>query len=334
MERVRVGVIGLGWIAQVAHIPVLQKLPEADLAAVCDRDRGKARLVAEKFGLKKVYTDLRQMLDQESLDAVIVSTSTDAHKEAAMAAIQAGTAVLVEKPIARTSAEATAIAEAAAAAKVKVMVGMNHRFRPDTMILKSLIEGKELGKIFYTKTGWLRRRTSDSSWTLQKEKAGGGVFIDLGIVMLDLALWMMGYPVVTRVSATTFSHATKGVEDTAIVSLHMKDGTKMSIEVSWSMAVGDDQYYCDVYGTGGSATLTPLRIHKELHGNLVNMTPTKIESPQTGFKRSYENEIKHFLGAVRELHGLISPADEAVSRMRLVEAIYRSAKLKKEVTLS
>lgn len=334
MEPVRIGVVGLGWIAQVAHLPVLQKLPDADLVAVCDRDRGKARLVAEKFGLKKVYTDVRQMFEQEPLDAVVVSTSTDAHKEVALAAIQAGKAVLIEKPIARTSTEAVAITEAAAAAKVKVMVGMNHRFRPDTMILKSFIEGNELGKIFYTKTGWLRRRTTDNSWTLRKEKAGGGVFIDLGIVMLDMALWMMGYPVVTRVTASTFSHVTKQVEDTAIVSLLMRDGTQMSIEVSWSMAVGDDEYYCDVYGTGGSATLTPLRVHKELHGNLVNLAPTKIESPQTVFKRSYENEIKHFIGAVRGLHGLISPAQEAVHRMRLVEAIYRSARLKKEVALS
>jgi len=81
MDKVKVGVVGLGWIAQVTHLPLLQKLQDAALVAVCDRERSKARLVAEKFGIKRVYTDLGQMLATEELDAVIVSTSTDAHRE-------------------------------------------------------------------------------------------------------------------------------------------------------------------------------------------------------------------------------------------------------------
>lgn len=334
MERVRVGVVGLGWIAQVVHLPVLLKLPEAEVVAVCDRDRNRARLVAEKFGLLRVYTDVAQMLEKEDLQAVSVCTSTDAHKEVTIASLKAGKDVLVEKPIARTYAEALAMSEAAAAEKRKLMVGMNHRFRPDTMILKSFIEGKELGKIFYTKTGWLRHRTDDRAWATKKEKSGGGVFIDLGIVMLDMALWMMGYPVVKRVNATNYHHGTKSVEDTSIVSLHLKDGAQMNIEVSWSMGMDDDVYYCSVYGTDGSASLTPLRINKQLHGNLVNLAPAKVDPPHTLFKRSYENEIRHFLGAVRGLHAVISPAEESVQRMRIVDAVYRSARLGKEVVLS
>jgi predicted dehydrogenase len=334
MDKVRIGVVGVGWVAQVIHLPILTKSAEADVIAVCDRDKARARLVADKFGIRKLYTDVKQMLDNEELHAVVVLTSTDAHKEITLTALAAGKDVLVEKPIARRFAEALAMAEAAKEAKRKLMVGMNHRFRPDTMILKSFIEGKELGKVFYTKAGWLRKRSSDATWITQKEKSGGGVFLDLGIVILDMALWMMGFPDVKRVSACNFQHTTKEVEDTAIVSLTTKNGTVLNIEVSWSMCVDDDVYFCNVFGTDGTASLNPLRINKELHGNIVNLAPAKIESPQHLFKRSYENEIRHFLGAVRNVHQVISTADEAVQRMRIVEAVYKSVKIGKEVLLA
>jgi len=333
MEKVTVGIAGLGWIAQVVHIPIIQRLPDAELVAVCDRDKGRARLVAEKFGLKKVYYDVEEMLDKEDLQAIIVAASTDAHKELTLAALKRGKDILVEKPIARTYPEAAAMAEACRESKSKLMVGMNHRFRPDTMILKSFIEGKELGKIFYTKTGWLRRRTNDNKWVLQRDKSGGGVFIDLGIVMLDIALWMMGYPEVKRVSASLYYHKTKQVEDTALVSVHLKNQALIQVEVSWSMFSEDDTYYCNVFGTDGSASLDPLRVNKELHGNLVNLAPTKLESASQMYRRSYENELKHFLGAVRGLHTLISPADEALHRMRIVEAVYKAARLGKEIVM-
>lgn len=334
MEKVRVGIVGLGWVAQVVHLPVIQKLVEAELVAVCEKDKGRGRLVAEKFGLTRVYTDFEEMLDKEDMRAVIVSASTDAHRDLTIAALKKGKDVLVEKPIARTFAEAVAMSEASREYKSKLMVGMNHRFRPDTMILKSFIEGKELGKIFFVKTGWLRHRTNDNKWLVQKEKSGGGVFIDMGIVMLDMALWMMGYPEVRRVGASLYSHKTKQVEDTAVVSLYLKNQALVQVEVSWSLFIEDDVYTCEVYGTEGSATLEPLKVNKELHGNLVNLAPAKLDSAHHLYKRSYENELKHFLGAVRGLHPLISGADEAVQRMRIVEAVYKSARLGKEVVLS
>jgi predicted dehydrogenase len=334
MERLRVGVVGLGWVSQVVHLPILSKLPDAELVAVCDRDRAKARLVAEKFGLTRVYADVHQMLETEDLHAVVIATSTDAHRDVALACLRAGKDVLIEKPIARTQTEAAEIAAAARDARRKVMVGMNHRFRPDSMILKGFVEGNELGKIFYTRAGWLRKRNTAAAWAVQREKSGGGAFIDLGIVILDMALWMTGFPDIRRVSATQFHHRTKKVEDTSIVALQFKNGSRMHFEVSWSMALDEDTYFFHVFGTDGSASVNPFRVHKDLNGNVVNLTPTKIEHPQNMFKRSYENELRHFLGAVRNLHPVISTAEEAVQRMRIVEAVYKSARLGRDVVLS
>jgi predicted dehydrogenase len=332
MDKVKVGVIGLGWVAQVVHLPALFKIPEVEVAAVCDLDRSKATLVGEKFGIRRRYTNVDQMLANEGLNAVIVATSTDAHREATLAALRAGADVMVEKPIARRYAEAVEMADAAREAKRKLMVGMNHRFRPDTMLLKTFLEAKEIGKVFYIKCGWLRKRSSDSAWATQKEKSGGGVFVDLGIPMLDLAFWLMGYPEVRRVSASNYHNKTKSVEDTSLVNITMKSGSLINIEVSWSLVMDDDVYFCYVFGSDGTASLNPLRVNKELHGNLVNLAPAKMDSVQQLFLRSYENELKYFVGAVRGLHPVISTGEEAVQRMKVVDAVYKSVKTGKEVT--
>ena len=149
--------------------------------------------------------------------------------------------------------------------------------------------------------------------------------------MLDLALWMTGYPELKRVDASTYSHATPGVEDSAAVFLFMKNGATITIEVSWSFYIENELFYCNIYGDKGSAKLNPLKIHREMHGSIVNVTPGKIDDIQNLFRRSYENELKHFVGAVRGIHQVISTADEAVLRMRIVDAIYKSAAKKKEI---
>jgi len=113
MERLKIGVIGVGWVAQVVHLPLLLKMQEVEVVAVCDKDKAKAQLVAEKFGIRGMYPDAQQMLEREDLSSVIILTSTDAHKEPTIAALKAGKDVLVEKPIARTYAEASEIAETA-----------------------------------------------------------------------------------------------------------------------------------------------------------------------------------------------------------------------------
>jgi predicted dehydrogenase len=330
IEKAKIGIVGLGWIAQVFHLPILTKLPDVEIACVCDHDKTRARALAEKYGIKRYYTDYNEMLSKEELDAVDICTSTDAHKEIAIACLDAKRDVFVEKPIARKLNEASAIADAVKKNKRKLMVGMNHRFRPDTMMLRSFIENKELGKVFYAKAGWLKRPSSEGSWFSQKEMSGGGVILDMGIVMLDLALWMTGYPEVVRVSATNYSHKTS-VEDSSVAFLTMKNGSTITIEVSWNFHIENELYYCNIYGEQGSGKINPLMIHKEMHSNVVNVTPVKTDTSQNALKKSYENELKHFIGSVRGIHPVISTAHEAVQRMKIVDAIYRSAAKGKEI---
>lgn len=333
MEKIRVGVIGLGWVAQVFHLPILRSMPSVEVAAVCDRDRTRARFIAEKFGVKSHYTDVQALLTHEDIQAVVVCTSTDAHLPVTVSALEAGKDVFVEKPIARSLAEAATMAEAARKAKRKLMVGMNHRFRPDTAVLRDLIRAGELGKIYYIKAGWFKKLSDNQPWITRKDKSGGGVVLDLGIVMLDLSLWMIDYPVIDKVSARTYSTTTRSVEDSAVSFFHAKNGITIFNEVSWSLQSAEEFYYCDVFGEDGSARINPLRIHKELHGNLVNVTPARIETPHNLHRKSYEHEIAHFVEAVQGTTELVSTAEEAVQRMKIAAAMYDSARKGREISI-
>ena len=334
MEKVRIAVVGLGTIGQTIHLPILSKLPDAEIVAVCDVDASKAEFVARKYEIPRWYDGLESLLKQEEeIVGVDICTSTFTHVDVAVAALESKKHVLVEKPLARTQEEALQITNAAKKHQRKVMVGMNNRFRPDSMILKSMIQGGELGKIYYAKAGWLRKLKSQSPWLTRKEKSGGGVVLDLGIVMFDLAFWMMGFPEPKEVVAANYSHNTKGVEDSSVVFLRTKNGSSLSIESSWSFESNQDFFYCDCFGTDGSGSLNPFRILKRMHGNLVNVTPVSHETPQTLYWKSYDNELKHWIGALRGLHPVISTGEEAVHRMKIVDAIYKSARNGKSVTI-
>ena len=332
MEKARIGIVGLGSIAQTIHLPILSKFSDVEIVAVCDVDRTKAQVVADKFKVRRYYNNFEKMLAiEQDLDGIDICTPTKLHKEMAIAALAEKNNVLIEKPLARTVLEAEEIAATAKKYHQALMVGMNNRFRPDSMILKSFIEDKALGKLFYAKAGWFKKFNTESAWLTKKTQSGGGVVLDLGIVMLDLAFWMMGFPEVKEVSATNYSHHTKDVEDSSIAFLKMNNGSTLTIEASWSFESTSDFFYCDCFGTDGSGSLNPFRIIKRMHDNLVNVAPVSIETPQSLYRKSYENELKHWIGSLRGLHSIISTGDEAVQRMRVVDLIYKSAKRGKAI---
>lgn len=334
MEKARIGIVGLGSIAQTIHLPILSKFPDVEIVAVCDLDRAKAQFVADKFNVRRYYNNFEKMLAiEQDLDGIDICTPTLLHKDMAIAALGEKNNVLLEKPLARTAMEAEEIAAAAKKAHKILMVGMNNRFRPDAMILKSFIEDNALGKLFYTKAGWFKKLNAESAWLTKKTQSGGGVVLDLGIVMLDLAFWMMGFPEVKEVSATNYSHHTKDVEDSSVAFLKMKNGATLTIEASWSFESTSDFFYCDCFGTDGSGSLNPFRIVKRMHDNLINVAPASIETPQSLYRKSYENELKHWIGALRGLHSIISSGDEAVQRMKIIDLIYKSAKRGKAIAI-
>ncbi len=336
MEKIKVGVIGLGNIAQIIHLPILSKLENVQLVALCDTEFQRAKLLGERYKVKHIFQDYQDLLAMTDLDAVIIATPTNTHKEIAIAAIKAQKHCLVEKPLARTAKEAKEILDVLNKSNIKMMVGMNQRFRPDAMILKSFIENGEIGDVFFVKCGWLKKNPVDRQWKTQKSVSGGGVFLDLGIMVLDLALWILNFPEAHSVSAVNFGRYrydehSADVEDFSSVLIRLKTGQAMTIDTSWNFEVDNDLLFCNVYGNKGFARVYPLKFHKKINDKLINVTPEKIGSIQDIYKRSYYNELRHFIDAVSGLYPLSSTAKDAYERMNIVDAIYKSAKIGKEV---
>jgi predicted dehydrogenase len=331
MDKSRVLIAGLGGIAQIAHLPILSKMPDVEITGVCDTDRSKAKSVAQKYGVKNCYSDIDKMLGEVEADCLIVTSPTSVHKDQAVKGFESGLNVLVEKPVARNYEEARAIVEASRKARRVLMVGMNNRFRPDLMMQESFVSAGELGEIFYIKTGFLKKRSTVEKWSLNKDESGGGVFIDLGIVMLDIALWIMKFPKIKSVTAVNYHHSFKDVEDSSFVMLRFANEATVTIESSWTLHRENDLFYCNVYGKEGSANINPLSIYKQMHGTLVNVTPLKMEKPTNIFKRSYEYELNHFITSVRNKTAIVSDGNEALERMKIVDAVYKSAKQGKEI---
>ncbi|MFA6598166.1 MAG: Gfo/Idh/MocA family oxidoreductase [Ignavibacteriaceae bacterium] len=331
MNQVKIGIIGLGSIAQLIHLPMLKKLNNANITAVSELNKNRLMSVGEKFGIKSLYTDYNEMLEKEDLDAVIIATPTDTHLPIALACIEKKKNILIEKPISRSIKETQILVDAIKKQGVKVMVGMNFRYRPDVMLLKSIINSGDLGEIFYIKCGWLRKQSSEGPWFTKKESSGGGVIFDLGIVLLDLSLWLLNYPEIASVSTQNFFINTTSVEDCSLSMIRCKPNSLINMETSWSLSSEKDTFYLDIYGMKGNASLNPLRVFKRINDQQIDMTPSGSDNYLTLFKKSYVNELKHFLGAVQGVNPLFSPAEESLPRMRVIESMYQSAHENREI---
>src|SRR5690606_16895853 len=181
--RTRVALLGLGAIAQVVHLPILSQLENAELVAACDADHSKAKAIAGRFGIPRVYRTDEEVFRADDIDCVVICTPSHLHEPQAIAALEGGKHVLVEKPLALDAAAAERVIAAAERADRSVMVAMNNRYRPDAAALKPFADGGELGEVFLVRGAWLNRkvRIVRPTWRHRKQTAGGGAMMDLGV---------------------------------------------------------------------------------------------------------------------------------------------------------
>ncbi|MCX6140110.1 MAG: Gfo/Idh/MocA family oxidoreductase [Candidatus Kapabacteria bacterium] len=325
--------VGAGNIAQSIHLPLLSSASGVKIVAICDRQISKARILAEKYAVPYAFRTLEEALDLPGVDAVFVTTSTDAHAAIAMQAIAGGKHVFIERPAARTLQETKDIQALARKNGVQVMVGMNHRFRPDVVSMKNAVDRGEIGNVYYVKAGWVKQRSTDARWLANADMSGGGVLVDLGIAVLDMILHVFDFGRVRSVTASTFHHETKSVEDVVVAMLQFENGAVATIETSWSLVRAEDLYYCNVFGKKGSAYINPYRLVARSGTGIQSTVSPQKKTQMEIYKKSYESELKAFVNAVRGLVPMISTIDEALERMKVVEALYASAEQKKEIVL-
>lgn len=333
-DPIRVGVIGTGAISQVVHVPIFAEREDVDLVAVADADEHKAEALSKRFGVPYVLST-EETIARPDLDAVVISTPNHLHEEMAIAALEAGKHVFVERPLATSSEGAKRVIDVAEREGKILVVGMPHRFRPGVAALRNFIAGGELGHLYAVRGSWMTRLmpASRHTWRHDRQEAGGGALIDLGVPALDLCLWLVGFPAMKRVSCIT-SPADGAVEDAATLMAETADGIALTLEVSNRLFAGEDRYYARVMGTEGSGSLPPLEVFKQLGGRPIEVTPRQPR-PQGGenpYTNAYRRLLDDFVQSVAGRSDAELPREQ-VALMALIEAAYRSAETGREVEL-
>jgi predicted dehydrogenase len=329
---IRVAVLGAGAIAQVVHLPILARMRGVEIAAVNDRDAQTARTVAERYGSRAV--EAQAIWDDASINAVVVCTPSHRHEENVCDALAAGKFVLCEKPLALTAGGVARVLETPGA-RERLLVGMNQRYRADAKALRSFVVSGELGEVYYLKTGWLSRTKPSGrlrSWR-QMRHTGGGALMDLGLQMLDLALWTFGHPKPLRVSAHLHTPPGSEVEDAAALLLRLEGDRLVNLEVTWSLIARRDRQFMHLLGSAGSGSLAPLQVFRQMDRGLVDVAPSLPPGTENIFTASYRTELLHFIEVVRGEQRL-SPPDEHVRLMRIMEGAFQSAAEGREVDLT
>ena len=331
-DTVRLAIAGCGAIAQLAHLPALAKMRGVQVVALCDNDLAKARALAERFDVPDSYSDLEELLDAETPDAVIVATPNHLHEPHVLSVLRAKVDVLCERPLSFTARGVERVLAAAQKAGRKVLVGNNHRFRADVQALAQFVSAGELGKLTGIRAGAYAPRPP-AGWRQRRAEAGGGAFLEQGFNLLDLALWLADFPESVRVSATMQrGRGANAVEDGMLVGLELDGDVSVGFDVSWAYVGPHERSWFEVLGSKGSARLAPLRVTKELNGRAVDVSPSGAAARESAFLQSYRAELAHFVAVLRGETPYELPSDQ-VMVARVLEAIYRSADERKDVRL-
>lgn len=351
MSTLKIGVVGTGSIAKW-HLTGYKANSEAEVVAVADVNGERARGVADQWGAARSYGDPAELFADSEVDAVSICTWNNSHAPLAIAALEAGKHVLIEKPMSVTVAEAEQVQAAAEQHNRIVQIGFVRRHSPNAQVLKSFIDAGDLGELYYGRARCIRRMGNPGGWFADKARSGGGPLIDLGVHVIDLCWYLMGSPKVASISANTYEHLgnrsnittfprykvadydpTKNdVEDMANAMVRFDNGASVLVDVSFSLHTTAEDLSVSVHGTKGGANLEPsLEIATEKHGSMINVVP-QLRSSSFELEPAFINEIDNFVQTCLGQAESLAPAWHGVEIMKILEGIYTSAAEKREIT--
>jgi predicted dehydrogenase len=257
----RLGFLGTGWIGRHRMLKVLETgLAQAVVVSdPSDEMAGEALTLASDA---RRVERLDEMLAMD-LDGVVIATPSAQHAEQSIRVLQAGKAVFCQKPLGRTAAEVQAVVDAARAADLLLSVDFSYRFTQGMRQIRDLIRGGELGTVFAADLVFHNAYGPDKPWFYDKALSGGGCVIDLGVHLVDAALWSLGFPAVSRVASRLMSGGqlisgdSDRIEDYAIATLDLESGATVRLACSWRLPAGQDAVIsASFYGSGGGASLS------------------------------------------------------------------------------
>ncbi len=357
-KKVRVGIIGTGWIAQT-HAKHLKEMPDVEVVALADIVPGKAEEYAKKFEFDaRCYQSDEELIaaEKDNLDAVSICTYNTQHASCAIHALDAGLNVLLEKPFTVTLDEAIEVMKAEKRSGKILSIGFQPRMSENMQMIKKVVESGELGKIYYIQAGGGRRRgipTPFGTTFIEKETGGIGAMGDIGCYSLDMLLNAVGYPkplTATGYTSNFFGtdpayypthpeYAEKfGVEDFAAGFVRLEGDIVLDFRISWAMNMntcGDAL----ILGTKGGLRIPstecwngefkkPLTVYKTLGDQTV-----EYEIPLKPSADFFYKKIRSFIDSVKNDGKATVPSSEIVINQAIIDGLVRSAKEGKEVTI-
>lgn len=348
---IRIGIIGAGAIGSV-HAQTFAKVEGAEVAAITDAYLPLAEQRAQEHNITTVHESPQKLLEDSSIDAVIIGVPNKFHAELAIEALKQGKHVLLEKPMAINSEVARTIVEAAEQSGKVLMMSHQMRWTGLSRAVKACIDSGDVGRIYNAKTGWLRKKGIPGwgSWFTRKDQSGGGPLIDIGVHMIDLSLYLMGNPKPVSVFGTTYAEfgpkregiGTWGtpnwdgyydVEDLASALIKLDNGATLSLDVSWAAhAAGlSEDPFIHLMGTEGGVSVVgnsgTYVTHKKGEVVLSDIAPLEGE----------EDRILmggHFISCIREGKQPITSGLSGYTTNRILDAIYESSRTGNEVKLN
>jgi predicted dehydrogenase len=346
----KVGVVGVGGIAKM-HMPGWELSPHAEVAAGCDVDAEKLSKWGAQFGIKRLTHHFDDLICDPDIDIIDVCTPSRYHMPLTVAALNAGKHVICEKPLAPTPDEVRQMIAARDHSGKMLMTAHHLRFHRSAQALRAEICNGALGRVYHARAWWLRRAAfpgASSFWL--KQHSGGGACIDIGVHVLDLALWLMGNPEpisVTGVSKNelaavpgTFSiwgdaNVPSGadVEEFAAAFVRFNNGASLVMEASWLLHhnTPDDDRQVTLYGVKGGAHWPD--------GKLYQTNPITRQLYSTQLEMIKDITPPHALECMEFAQAIIEgapspvPAEQSLQVISILDAVYKSEITGREVRL-
>jgi len=350
-DELKLGIIGTGQIGKI-HLTRYADVPGVRMVAACDLDEPELRRVAEQHGIPAVFTDFRELLARDEVVAVDVCLHNNLHAPVSIAAMEAGKHVYCEKPLAGSYADAARMAATAERTGRMLSMQLFSLFDPPTQAARRLIDAGELGRLYYAKSSFYRRRGRPfvdgygTSAFVQKAVAAGGALFDMGVYHIAQVLYLLGNPEVLTVSGAT--HQEVGmyedrrrqsgydVEELGLALVRLAGGVTLFVEEAWAIHLGGTDG-SKIVGDKGGVTLSPFALHQTVG----DMEMDATFDLQAAMKRwesclpksaAYQSAQHHWAAALAGQAELLPSAQIGLNTMLISEGVYLSQKLGREVT--
>ncbi|MEM7130136.1 MAG: Gfo/Idh/MocA family oxidoreductase [Chloroflexota bacterium] len=351
----RVAMIGAGTIVRYGHIPNFQAVPNVSVEAVCDVNEERAKEVASESTVPHSFTDYEVMLSEVKPDITVIATPNIFHHPMTMAALNAGSHVLCEKPLALSYADAKEMMDLAKEKDLTVNVGSHYRWSDAIQAAKQQADAGFYGDIYAARTIWHRRAgiPGFGSWFTQNRLSGGGSLLDIGIHALDRALFIMDYPTPVTVSGVTFSRlgpqgiglggwgsdisapdsgAIFDVDDLSWALVRFDDGKALQLQVSWAVNHQQD-FVTEIFGTKGGASVgdqDQVTLYTILNGQQSDIELDVARSGMNSYEHLVQNFIRHLDGD--ETAEVITP-EQSLTSVKIIEGVLKSAVEGREIRM-